>query len=148
MSFLDSVVEFARWRYYLADHDDGRHFSEAAELDSDAQVPEVPLAVGVSTDRQLSELGTLYLALSGAGDADVVVNVAGALDGATLVAQGLPGLDGSDGQRVDGTSSFTVRLSSTGERVLALTLLPPADREDPDVVERPRRPLTISVAAP
>ncbi len=148
MSFFDSVVEFARWRYYLAGHDDGRHFSEAAELLDDALVPELSLAVGGEQSAALSELGTLYLALSGAADGDVHVTVGGELDGATLIAQALPGLDGSDGQRVDGSNVFTVRLSSAGTRVLALTLLPPPERADPDVVERPRRPLSITASTP
>lgn len=148
MSFIDSVIEFARWRYYLSDNDDGRHFSEAAELLSDAKVPELALEVGGSTSAALSELGSLYLSLSGAADAVVIVTVTGALDQATLVAQGLPGLDGSDGERIAGSTSFNVTLSTAGKRILALTLVPPAARADPDVVERPRVTLGFAAAAP
>ena len=148
MSFLDSVVEFARWRYYLADNDDGAHFSEGAELFEDAMVPELSMAIGAQEDVEVSELGTLYLALSGPAGGDVVVNVDGALARGTLVAQGLPGLDGTDGARLAGTDTFTVTLSSLGTRVLALTLLPPFDREDPDGQIRPRRALGITTSAP
>ena len=154
MSFVDSVIEFARWRYYLGSKDDGRHYTKAALAAEDDRVPEVALdAVAGSATVDLSEFGTVYVALDGAAGTDVVVNVgapAGAtldLDGGVLVAQALPGAAaGSDGDRLSGTTSFTVPLAD-GHRVLVLTLVPPESRLDPDVPERPRRTLTLTTPA-
>jgi len=142
ISFVDSVVEFSRWRYYMGSKDDGAHFSEAGENDESARVVEVPIAVGASDELVVSELGTLYLALSGAGS--VTVDVTAALDGGRFVAQALPGTAGTDGDPIAGTTSFTVPLEG-GQRVLALTLVPPVERLDPDVAQRPSRTVTATV---
>lgn len=147
MSFFDSVVEFARWRYYMGSKDDGAHWSEAGEVGEDARVVETRLATGDEIDIDVSELGTIYLTLSGDGDVTIDVGgdaLDGGLDGAVLVAQALPGSSaGSDGDGIPGTTTLTVPVVA-GARTLALTLLPPEARADPDLGERPRRTLHLS----
>ncbi len=149
MSFSDSVIEFAKWRYYMGSKADGVHgFDEGAEAAEDDRVPEVALDRALDVD--VSEFGTVYLALANedGGAGDVTVTVSGpngselGLDGGVLVGQALPGSGGADGDSIDGTTTFVVPMVG-GARVLALTLLPPASRLDPDVVERPRRTLHL-----
>lgn len=151
ISFLDSVVEFARWRWYTGTRDDGQHFEEGALFPDDAQVASQPAPVSagsVSASKAPMVLGNAYFDVSAApGTAEVRVTLqTSPLPGVVYVVQALPGLDGnSDGELLDPTTeSWRVRLTPQGTRTLVVTVLP-AGENDPDSRTDDTFPVTLQL---
>jgi hypothetical protein len=118
VGFVDSVVEFERWRVYTGTRDDGAHFREGATFAEPARLATVH-TTGGSVALSPMELGTQYIELArGAGEpASVTVSLSGASTEVVWSVQAVPGptLDLSGG-------SATVDASVT--RTLVVTALP------------------------
>ncbi len=148
-SFEESVVEFARWRWYTGRRDDGRHFEEGADFPDDAEVA-VAAQVEVGTPRvpvwpAPMLLGNAYVTLEGA--ASVVVGVAlevPAGDRVRWVVQAVPGLtEDDDGELLDlSAGPAPLQLGADGRRTLVLTALP-AGEDDVDDRTDARFPVTV-----
>lgn len=151
--FYDSVVEFARWRWYTGARDDGRHFEEGAFFPEDATVAvsaEVEARPRrVKIDPAPMMLGSAYVDLVRApGGADAVaISLAPRPDARVRwVVQALPGLDStSDGETLDLSSGpATVFFTAGGRRTIVITALPePGD--DPDERTGERFPVTLVI---
>jgi len=154
VSFADTVVEFARWRWYVEARDDGRHLEEAGELPEDA-LPAVAAtiqATGGSAVVRPMMLGTSYIDIvsSAAGTKEVTVSMTTAVPAGDVhwVVQFLPGVsDGSDGDMR--RLPVDVPLTDVGGRVMrtiAITALPGVDQDiDPDERTNDRYTVTIKV---
>lgn len=151
-SYADSIVELARWRWYVGPRDDGRHFEEAGAFPDDA-LPKVAATIpasGGSTIVRPMMLGTAYVDIVADGPVeDVHVSIAAEPgDDVTWIVQALPGaVAGSDGE----TLTLPARVALVdGEgrraRTLAITALPGMGRDiDPDTRTDERFALTIGV---
>lgn len=158
-TFLDSVVNFARWRYYAGDRDDGQHFSrlpvsmkpvmfaQEATL-SVEQLPLKPLTHMVVPAPMLTGSAYLEIKREDASQSSFQLSLdAPAAPASRWVVQAVPGLTaGSDGEIVD-LSSGTARVSfaPNGSRTLILTVLPLADY-DPYHQTEARYPLAVRIA--
>jgi len=143
VSFLDSAVEFARWRWYTGSRDDGRHFEEGALWPEDALIVPETLAAGDSANPRPMVLGNAYYELTGEPDGALVVEVE-APGEVALAIQALPGLDGSDGEALgDGPGRYEVTLGADGTRALVVTVLP-TWAHDPDTREDTRYALQLA----
>lgn len=149
VSFLESVVEFARWRWYTGARDDGRHFEEGADFPDDAEV-RVTAEVAVDEGRvpvwpAPMLLGNAYVALVGAPDARLHVALE-TPDGGRVrwVVQAVPGLVGeSDGETLDlSAGPAPLQLTADGRRTLVITALP-AGEDDVDERTDARFPVTV-----
>ena len=133
--FVDSLLEFARWRYYVGHLDDARHLAEAGAFPDEAAVriaatlddahPATPIGVML--------LGANYIALDAAGTT-ATVTLSNADDAPIWSIQAVPGTtpdsDGDTLALVDG--AVTVPLVD-GRRVLVVMALPaPGMDADPD----------------
>jgi hypothetical protein len=151
IGFLDTVPEFARWRWYTGARDDGMHFDEGGELPDDAAVAmSATIAVG-SRDQVLSPapmmLGSSYLELTrGTSDPETVtVALVSAATGVRWVVQALPGLDGTDGEILDVSGgAATVRFPASNRRTIVVTAMP-AGADDPDSRTDTRHPVTLQI---
>lgn len=140
-SYVASVAEFARWRWYTGTRADGHHLREAEQL------PEVAIAGSYRVDQQRSIalspapmlLGTSYVALTRqAGDAArVQLSLKNASPDCTWHVQVVPGsIIGSDGETVTFVAGkATIELGSLMQRTVIVTALPsggydPDDRDD------------------
>ena len=151
IGFIDTVVEFARWRWYTASRDDGRHFEEGALFPEEALVASIgPIAV---TPQRLEisptpmMLGNAYVDLE--GEPGVVVSFSLEIEDrpeALWVLQAVPGLDDeSDGELIDLVDgSATVELDDEGRRTLVLTLVPSGEN-DPDTRSDRRYAVTLAI---
>ncbi|MFO0744751.1 MAG: hypothetical protein U1F43_03620 [Myxococcota bacterium] len=141
-SFLDSVVEFQRWRWYVNERDDARHLEEAGAFPADA-LPAVAAHVDgdatTTTPLDPMMLGTSFVDVTSTR-ADLVVEVAldrsaGASEAdVQWVVQALPGRTaGSDGELVDLSRGAGLVTLVDGRRTLVVTALPGSDASsDPD----------------
>lgn len=140
-TFLDSVVTFARWRYYTGENDDGKHFRKFSEpmtgviFSSEANLPteivtlkpitqlisSAPMLTGsayIKIERENAALASFQLSL-----------VTPSAPSAKWVVQAVPGLtEGNDGEIVDLLSgSARVSFTPKGNRTLILTVVPVSD---------------------
>lgn len=131
VDFLDSAVEFAKWRWYTGDRDDGAHFEEGATWPDEAEVAVAGSAsvadLPVDVEIAVMALGTAYVDLGGG---PVSVRLDGADPGVAWVAQVVPGAAG-DGDLVDLTAGPVV-VDATSPRTLILVALPHPEDADPD----------------
>jgi hypothetical protein len=145
MTYVESVADFAKWRWYTGSRDDGAHFEEGALY---AMVPVVSATAGavVAADPQPMLLGSSYLEISrgGGGTAPIDVSVA-ATPGVVWVVQAVPGIGGGDGEELDLSGAFaSVVLTTAGTRTLVITALP-AGPYDVDSRTDERFPLTVTL---
>jgi len=146
MSFAESVVEFARWRWYTGTRDDGRHLRGAADLPQPAIGRTIKTISGKrnrSTLRPAPQIyGSTYIDLQGPASGTLERTVRLRMPGrqrARLVVQAVPGLDGSDGEILDFSSGTTwLRLAPDATRTLVVTAIP-LDGTIYDANSRPRR---------
>lgn len=138
--FADTVLEFARWRWYTGRRDDGRHLPEAGAHPAEAEVPLwASLSLGAEdayVDLRPMLFGTHFIALDGDEGTRWEVEVGGDPT-VQWVAQVLPApaetVDGEDGAfLLQDRGSATLRLPRAG-LTLAVTALPgPSVDPDPD----------------
>jgi hypothetical protein len=154
-SYVATVPEFARWRWYTGDHVDDRHFHHfqsglenlrAAKLALAAQVEAKPGTVSISENAPML-LGTSYIELTeGASTPKTLyVSLQAPLNaGRRFVVQAVPGLTAdSDGEVLDLSSGpKQLRLASDQRRTLIVTAIPTGPY-DPDLRTEERYPFSI-----
>jgi hypothetical protein len=142
-SFADSVVKFARWRYYAGARDDGRHFRKWPLPPDKKQLPFVSQATlkpheivftesiyNVTTPPML--LGSSYIEIAqdfpirNSFQVSMVTPVA---PGVRWVVQAVPGIvAGSDGETIDlSGGSARVSFADDKRRTLIITPMPATD---------------------
>ena len=150
ITYVDSVVRFARWRWYTNHRDDGRHFEEGARYPEEALVA---VAARVAADAGRVEvtpapmlLGSAYVEVADPSATAFELRLAGD-PGVRWVVQAVPGLGGgSDGEIVDlAGGSARVELGTDRTRTLILTALPTGDY-DPDIRTDDRYPVAVDIA--
>ncbi|WP_437281702.1 hypothetical protein WME90_14455 [Sorangium sp. So ce375] len=154
-SYVETVPELARWRWYTGDHIDDRHFRHlagglenlaAAKLWLAAQVEARPGRIDIR-ERAPMLLGTSYIELSAGADTPRSLRVSlEAPDDPRrrFVVQAVPGLTpGSDGEILDLSSGpAELELAADRKRTLVVTALPTGDY-DPDSRGEERYPFTL-----
>jgi hypothetical protein len=137
-TFLESLVEFSRWRWYTSARDDGRHFEEGAAMPEDALVRvqrRVPARSAVIREsRGPMLLGVHYVTVYREGSAPAALEVTFAGDPAVgWSVQAVPGVEpGTDGEVLDVASGpATLRFGDLAERTLVILALP-LGPDDPD----------------
>jgi len=157
-SYVDTVPEFARWRWYTGDHVDDRHFRhfqgglehlQEARLALAAQVKAKPGTIHITDDAPMM-LGTSYIEVKGgAGPARTlyVSLQAPPQEGRRFVVQAVPGLTAdSDGEILDLSSSpKPLRLAAGHRRTLIVTVLPTGPY-DPDLRGEERYPFSLTLS--
>jgi hypothetical protein len=158
-SYLETVPEFSRWRWYTGDHVDDRHFRhfkdgldnlKAARLALAAQQEATPGKIHI-TDNAPMMLGTSYIELSaGAGTpATVFVSLEAPVDAKRrFVVQAVPGLTSeSDGEVLDLSSGpKQLKFAPDQRRTLIVTALPTGPY-DPDLRDEARYPFSVVLSA-
>jgi hypothetical protein len=158
-SYLETVPEFSRWRWYTGDHVDDRHFRhfkdgldnlKAARLALAAQQEATPGKIRI-TDNAPMMLGTSYIELSaGAGTpATVFVSLEAPADAKRrFVVQAVPGLTPeSDGEVLDLSSGpKQLKFAPNQRRTLIVTALPTGPY-DPDLRDEARYPFSVVLSA-
>lgn len=145
VSFESSVVDFARWRYYSGDRDDGKHFRVSpTPWAKSLQLPfmheaTLPVAAPIrltATDYQIVQppmlLGSAYVEIERGDDTQksfALTLLAADIPGTRWSVQAVPGLTAdSDGDPVDvGQPQARVAFTPEGKRTLIITLLPSAN---------------------
>ncbi len=147
ISYLESAVEFARWRWYTGTRDDGAHFVDGSSLPSAAMVA-VAATVTTPTDVtvEVMALGSAYIALETGGPIEVTSFSADpAVD---WVVQVVPGATaGSDGETLN-LSTGPIRIDATAPRALIVTALPQPPEADPDLRTDDLHSARLSFAGP
>ncbi len=153
VSFQDTLIEFARWRYFTGARDDGRHFEEGSTFPENALVKIEQRHRVANMALEIPGpmlLGTQYIQLyREAGDPSQVTLSFDGEAGVHWVVQAVPGLaPDSDGELLD-FSSGTAQLDfgALEERSLVVLALPKG-ADDPDTRDDTRHPYTISVSVP
>lgn len=160
-TFLDSVVTFARWRYYAGNHDDGAHFSglppmaQKVTFSQETTLPMEQITLKPLT-HQINPapimLGSAYLEVKrdNAAQAAFQLSLDVPFDSSVKwVVQAVPGgVGGSDGELVDLSSgTATVTFAPGGGRTLVLTVLPATASDfDPNQQTEVRYPIAVKVA--
>jgi hypothetical protein len=152
LSFLDSLVEFSRWRWYTGARDDGRHFEEGATFPENA---EVAIAARVRAQpqtlvREGPELtGVEYLEVyREPGDPASLQLTFEGDEAARWVVQAVPGLEpGSDGEVLDlGDGTATLSFGELDARTLIVLPLPASPEDaDPEARTQARFGYTLSL---
>ncbi len=154
-SYVETVPEFARWRWYTGDHVDDRHFRhfkdglehlKAARLTLAAQATARPGTIHISENAPMM-LGTSYIALSGGAGTPQTLYVslqAPLAAGRRFVVQAVPGLTSdSDGEILELSSGpKPLKLAANQSRTLIVTALPTGPY-DPDSRGEDRYPFSI-----
>jgi hypothetical protein len=154
-SYVDTVPEFARWRWYTGDHVDDRHFRhfrngldnlKAAKLALAAQAEAKPGTISISENAPMM-LGTSYIELkagTGTPQALYVTLQAQLKPGVRFVVQAVPGLTAdADGETLDLSSGpKQLRLTANQSRTLIVTAVPTGPY-DPDLRTEDRHPFSI-----
>ncbi|MBL8783903.1 MAG: hypothetical protein JNJ59_03290 [Deltaproteobacteria bacterium] len=151
-SFADTVLEFARWRWYVRDRDDGIHLEEAGGWPRDA-VPKVAATLtsagGTATVRPMMT-GTSYIDVTGTAGQAVTVSLETTVAESSVrfVVQALPGVDGSDGEFLELPARVALTdVSGKVMRTIVVTALPGVDGDiDPDLRTDERFTAAIKVA--
>ncbi|MRR07001.1 MAG: hypothetical protein EG828_08655 [Deltaproteobacteria bacterium] len=171
--FLDTVPEFARWRYYAGDRRDSRHFRNLNDDRRPTSLPPVPeewqMALITQATLPITSVtmplphdtyefdpapmmtGTVYLTVhrQNTSQASFQLSLVTPPDPAVKwVVQAVPGIvEGSDGETVD-LSSGAARIffASGGARTLIVTALPAAASGfDPDFQTAFRYPVSVRI---
>jgi len=154
-SYVETVPEFARWRWYTGDHVDDRHFRhfkdglenlKAARLTLAAREEARPGTISISENAPML-LGTSYIELSaGAGTPQTLyVSLRAPADPRRrFVVQAVPGLTpDSDGEVLDlSAGPKPLKLAANQTRTLIVTPLPTGPY-DPDLRGEDRYPFSI-----
>ncbi|HZH78499.1 MAG TPA: hypothetical protein VEY88_20900 [Archangium sp.] len=157
-SYLQTVPEFSRWRWYTGDHVDDRHFRhfkdgldnlKAAKLALAAQVEASPRTISISENAPMM-LGTSYIELSAGASTPqtVYVSLEAPNDaGQRFVVQAVPGLTpDSDGEFLELSSGpKQLKFAADQRRTLIVTALPTGPY-DPDLRTEERYPFSIVVS--
>jgi hypothetical protein len=151
-NYVDSQIEFARWRWYTGTPDDGRHFRDGARFGADADVrlaadvEAVPAAIVIEPAPML--LGSAYVRVRRRPGQPATLGVrmeSTAGPEVRWVIQAVPGPAGA-GQGCDGEvlepTGAVLDLSMAAERAIVVTALP-AGPYDPDTRSVERYPLTL-----
>ncbi|EPX55556.1 hypothetical protein D187_009167 [Cystobacter fuscus DSM 2262] len=158
-SYVQSVPEFSRWRWYTGDHVDDKHFRHfkdglenlrAARLALAAQQEARPGKIDIGENAPMM-LGTSYLELSaGAGTPGTLyVSLEAPSDASRrFIVQAVPGLTpDSDGEVLDlSTGPKELKFAADQKRTLIVTVVPTGDY-DPDLRTEDRHPFSIVLAA-
>ncbi|WP_338867893.1 hypothetical protein [Myxococcus stipitatus] len=158
-SYVDTVPEFSRWRWYTGDHVDDRHFRHfrdglenlrAAKLALAVDVEARPGTLAVTTDAPMM-LGSSYLSLrKGPGTPDTIyVSLTAPADTRRrFVVQAVPGLTpDSDGETLDLASGpKLLRFAADATRTLIVTVMPTGPY-DPDLRDNDRHPFSLVLSA-
>jgi hypothetical protein len=153
LRFIDTLPEFARWRWYTGPRQDRRHFVGTV------RIPAVSHAARVELSREAREvelrpmpMGSSYVEVRGGrpGLRGFWVGLEpdpGAED-LRWVVQAVPGLTGaSDGEVLDLTSGRAwVRLPPEGRRTLIVTVLTEADPDERDLLPRRRARAVLALS--
>ena len=142
-SFIDSVVEFARWRWYTGDRVDDRHFRHFTKgIENLKDVRAAPAVFATLSEtgwidvtssleplKSLAPLmlGSVYIDLEfpGSESVDISIPALGGDTKAKLVVQALPGIDAnSDGDFVTQVETMAKIKLINGKRTLAITVVP------------------------
>lgn len=154
-SYVETVPEFARWRWYTGGHVDDRHFHhfkdglenlKAAKLALAAREKARPGTISINENAPML-LGTSYIELSAAAGTPQTLYVslkAPADPARRFVAQAVPGLTpDSDGELLDLSSGpKPLKLAADRTRTLIVTALPTGPY-DPDLRGEDRYPFSI-----
>jgi hypothetical protein len=157
-SYVDTVPEFARWRWYTGDHVDDRHFRhfkdglenlKAARLALAAELKAKPGTVHIRDNAPMM-LGTSYIEVKGGAGASRTLYVslqAPPHAGRRFVVQAVPGLTkDSDGETLALSSgSKPLRLAAGQHRTLIVTALPTGPY-DPDLRTEERYPFSLTLS--
>ncbi|MFL5346222.1 MAG: hypothetical protein ACJ8AT_15640 [Hyalangium sp.] len=155
-SYVATVPEFSRWRWYTGDHVDDRHFHhfkeglenlKAAKLALAARQEAAPGKISI-TDNAPMMLGTSYLELSAGASTPRTVYVslevpAGAPQ-RRFIVQAVPGLTpDSDGEVLELSSGpKQLKFAADNHRTLIVTAMP-TGAYDPDLRDEMRYPFSI-----
>ncbi|MBI5502921.1 MAG: hypothetical protein HY907_21935 [Deltaproteobacteria bacterium] len=151
-TFLESLVEFTRWRWYTAGRDDGRHFPDGASFPAEAMVP-VERRLAASPQTVFVEpgpmmLGAVFLELAREADApgSLAVDLK-AGPGVRWSVQAVPGLaPDSDGDLLDVSAGPAIlRFGALPSRTLVVLALPTGP-DDPDDRSPQRFPFTLTLS--
>jgi hypothetical protein len=154
-SYVETVVEFSRWRWYTGANVDGRHFRhfkdglgnlKAARLAMAARQQALPGKVRITENAPMM-MGTSYIELWAGAATPPVLFVsleAPANAGRRFVVQAVPGLTPeSDGETLElASGSQPLRFTADGRRTLIVTALPTGPY-DPDLRDETRYPFSI-----
>ena len=154
-SYLQTVPEFSRWRWYTGDHVDDRHFRhfqdgldnlKAAKLALAAQQEAKPGTISITENAPMM-VGSSYLELSVGAATPQTVYVslqAPANPAVRFVVQAVPGLTpDSDGETLElGSGAKPLRFAADQKRTLIVTVLP-TGAYDPDLRDETRYPFSI-----
>lgn len=150
VSYAETLIAFARWRWYTGRHSDGRHFHEAALLGPAGEVKSgryTGATAYVSPGPLLG--GSAYLRLQRPADGRPLRFRFTGQAGIRWHLQVVPGLqadsDGEDLRLEQGQTS--VAFGSLPERTLILTALPLDGVLDPDLQPRQRLAWRLSPVA-
>ncbi|MCY1074031.1 hypothetical protein [Archangium lansingense] len=157
-SYVETVPEFSRWRWYTGDHVDDRHFHhfkdgldnlKAAKLALAAQQEARPGTISINENAPMM-LGTSYIELSAGASTPqkVYVSLNASSDaGRRFVVQAVPGLTpDSDGEFLDLASGpKELKFVADQKRTLIVTALPTGPY-DPDLRTEDRYPFSIVVS--
>lgn len=157
-SYVGSVPEFARWRYYTGDHVDDNHFRhfkngienlKQAKLALAAQQEAVPGRISINNNAPML-LGSSYIELTAGAStpATVYVSLDAPADATRrFVVQAVPGLNtNSDGEILDLASGpQLLSFPADKKRTLIITALPTGPY-DPDTRSEDRYPFSIVLA--
>lgn len=128
-SFVASVPDFARWRYYTGARADGAHLEEAAAMAEPSRSARVDAAAGGQVAVDPMMLGSIYVDLAPRPGAQVAVRLLDADADVRWVVQVVPGATG-DGD-VLAAAAGAVIVDAAVARTLIVTALP-RGADDPD----------------
>ncbi|MDC0710053.1 hypothetical protein POL68_16375 [Stigmatella sp. ncwal1] len=153
-SYLDTVPEFSRWRWYTGDHVDERHFRhfkdgldnlKQAKLALAAQQEAKAGTISIQENAPMM-LGTSYIELTaGAATPELYVTLQAPSDARRrFVVQAVPGLTpDSDGEILDlSVGAKPLKFPADQRRTLIVTVLPTGDY-DPDLRDAERYPFSL-----
>lgn len=142
VGFLDSAVEFAKWRVYTGARADAAHLEEGASFAEPIRAAAVRTTGGQVALAPMT-LGTAYVDVTRqAGDpARIAISLTGASSQVTWVVQLVPGATG-DGDRL----TLPAEVDVSGTRTLVVTALPRPGAADPDDRTDARRNATLVIA--
>jgi hypothetical protein len=154
MSFLDSVVEFSRWRYFTGERDDGLHFEEGDTFPEDALVAIEQRVRLSSTSIAVTPgpmmLGVQYVQLyREAGDPTEATLTFEGDAAARWSVQAVPGVvDGEDGEVLDvAAGPAALSFGTLTERAIVVLALP-LGADDPEDRDDTRYPYTLTITVP
>jgi hypothetical protein len=140
VGFVDSVVEFERWRVYTGTRDDGAHFREGATFAEPARLATIA-TTGGSAALASMELGAQYVELSrpAGGPSSITVSLTGASTEVAWSVQAVPGptLDLSKGPAI---------VDANVTRTLVVTALPLHGAGDPATRSQLHHHATLVIA--